>query len=190
MRKILDKRFFNRNAVVVARDLIGKYLVGKTKGKTTACKITETEAYDGPKDKASHASRGKTARNAVMFGEAGRFYVYFVYGFHHMINIVTDKKGYPSAVLIRGLEGVNGPGRLTKKLKITRSLNNKPANQKTGLWFEDRPTEPSQSKALAGKGVKVKKSDIKKTPRIGVSYAGPVWSEKLYRFVLKDTTIL
>ena len=157
----------------MARDLLGKYLVRRIRKRTLAYKITETEAYEGPRDKASHASRGKTPRNEVMFGEAGRFYVYFVYGFHYMLNIVTDKKDYPSAVLIRGVEGISGPGRITKKLKITKKFNGEYASPKNGLWFENR-------------GLKIAAKNIKKTPRIGVAYAGPAWSKKLYRFVLKN----
>lgn len=132
--------------------------------------ITEVEAYDGFEDKASHASRGKTDRNQVMFGEAGRFYVYFTYGMHWLLNIVTGKENYPAAVLIRGVEGVSGPARLTKKLKIGKRFNGLKAVPKNGLWFEDR-------------GVKIESSRIKRTPRVGVDYAGK-WAGKLYRFLI------
>ena len=133
--------------------------------------ITETEAYDGFKDKASHARRGKTARNYPMFGEAGRWYVYFTYGMHWMLNIVTEPKDYPAAVLIRAVERISGPARLTKFLKIDKRFNNKLAVRKTGLWIEDR-------------GIKFQNSNIKKTPRIGVSYAEE-WAKKKYRFIIK-----
>lgn len=134
--------------------------------------ITEVEAYDGFKDKASHASRGKTKRNQVMFGEAGCFYIYLTYGIHWMLNVVTGPKDYPAAVLIRGTDKVGGPARLTKFLKIDKILNSKKAELKTGLWFEDR-------------GVKISDKQISITPRIGVAYAGSVWSKKKYRFLLK-----
>ena len=134
--------------------------------------ITKVEAYDGYKDKASHASRGKTERNQVMFGPAGYFYIYFTYGMHWMLNIVTGPKNYPAAVLIRGTKEINGPARLTKFLKIDKKFNGKKAELKTGLWFEDR-------------GVKINPKDIMKTARVGVAYAGPVWSKKKYRFLLK-----
>ena len=172
MRKVLSKKFFERPAPEVAEDMIGKYLVCKNSGKEEAFLITEVEAYEGPQDKASHASKGRTKRTEVMFGPAGVFYVYLVYGMYEMLNIVTGPKDHPAAVLIRGIEGISGPGRLTKRLKIKRSLSGKKAIQESGLWIEDR-------------GVKIYKNDIKKTPRIGVDYAGPVWSRKHYRFVLE-----
>lgn len=171
MRKILGKSFFARPTLAVAEELIGKFLVRKAGKFETAAMITETEAYDGHEDKASHASRGETPRNRPMFGKSGRFYIYFVYGMHEMLNVVTGPKGYPAAVLIRGIVGATGPGKLTKYLKVKRTLNNRKAIPESGLWFEDR-------------GVKINKKDIKRTPRIGVSYAGPVWSKKRYRFVM------
>ncbi len=130
--------------------------------------ITEVEAYDGSKDKASHASRGKTERNKAMFGEAGNWYVYFTYGMHWMLNIVTGPKDYPAAILIRGTDKISGPARITKYLKIDKKFNAKPANKKTGLWTEDR-------------GVKINPSMIKRGKRIGVAYAGE-WADKPYRF--------
>ena len=105
MGKILTKKFFERPALRVARDLVGKFLVLRRRTSKLAFMITETEAYIGPQDKASHAHSGKTARNAPMFGEAGRWYVYFTYGMHWMLNIVTGPKDYPAAVLIRGVSG-------------------------------------------------------------------------------------
>lgn len=172
MRQVLGRKFLNRPAVRVAQELLGKFLVIKNEdGKTEGFMITEVEAYDGFKDLASHASRGKTARNTPMWSEAGTWYTYFVYGNYFMLNVVTGEKDYPAAVLIRGVEGIKGPGRLTKKLKIDKRFNNLKASKKTGLWIEDRD-------------VRVKKSEIKKLPRVGVSYAGPIWSKKLWRFYL------
>lgn len=167
--KFLTKNFFERSTLVVAKDLLGKYLVRRSGKKTLKYLIVEVEAYDGFKDKASHASRGMTKRNAPMFGEAGRWYVYFTYGMHHMLNIVTGPKNYPAAILIRGIDGISGPARVTKKLKIDKVFNNKSAAPKTGLWIEDG-------------GIKIKKTQIKKTSRIGVAYAGPIWSKKPWRF--------
>jgi DNA-3-methyladenine glycosylase len=189
-RRILKKEFFDRSALTAAKELLGKYLVRKIRGKETALMITEVEAYDGFDDKASHAHRGITDRNKTMFGEAGIWYVYLVYGMHNMLNIVTGEKGHPSAVLIRGAcpvrskkslvsakslirtsYGIDGPGKLTELLKIDRKLNGKSAARKSGLWLEDR-------------GIKISKRQIKRTPRIGVHYAGEIWSKKPYRFVL------
>ncbi len=173
MKNVLSKDFFNRDAFLAAEDLLGKYLVRSHRGKESAVLITEVELYDGVEDKASHASRGLTERNKFMFGEAGHFYVYLVYGMHNMLNIVCREKDYPSAILIRASSEVSGPARLTKQLKIDRSLNGKAALPSSGLWFEDR-------------GVLIDKKKIKKTKRIGVEYAGPIWSEKLYRFRIRQ----
>lgn len=195
MRKILTKNFFSRPTLRVAEELLGKYLVRRLKparggfaprasarasqppqerraglGEITL-QITEVEAYDGFLDKASHASRGKTKRNAVMFGTAGCFYVYFVYGMHWMLNVVTGEEGYPAAVLIRGTREVSGPGRLAKFLRIDGSLCGAPARPECGLWFEDR-------------GEKVPPKAIVRTARVGVAYAGAAWAKKPYRFLL------
>ena len=166
----LLKEFFEQPTLTVAKSLIGKYLVRTIGGKTTAYMITETEAYDGFHDKGSHAHRGETPRNSVMFGDGGHIYVYFTYGMHHMLNIVTGKHGFPAAVLVRAVEGISGPGRLTKALGIDKTLNTLPLSRKSGLWVEDR-------------GTKIEKKNIKRTPRIGIRYAGPVWGNKKYRFV-------
>lgn len=172
MRSVLQKKFFDRPALVVAEDLLGKYLVRKQSGKEHAFKIIETEAYTGPHDKACHAFKGRTPRTDVMYKEPGTLYIYFVYGMYHMLNIVVEKEGYPAAVLIRGVETISGPGRLTRDLHITKKENGKEAHPDTRLWFEDR-------------GEKVSKKHIKKTPRIGISYAQE-WRDKPYRFVLEN----
>lgn len=170
---VLPKAFYLRATRVVAKDLLGKYLVRRIGRNTTAYKIVEVEAYDGHHDKASHAHKGETPRTKIMFDEGGTFYIYFVYGMWNMLNVVTGEERYPAAVLIRGVEGVIGPGKLTTKLNITRALNGKTITKRSGLWIEDR-------------GEKVLQKDIIKTPRIGVSYAGPMWAAKPYRFVLKE----
>jgi len=167
MRKVLSKSFFDRPTLTVAEELLGKFLVRDGK----AFMITEVEAYDGFQDKASHASRVETPRNNVMFGRAGVWYVYLVYGMHHMLSIVTREEKYPAAVLIRGVEGFNGPAKLTKALNIDRNMNEKPANKKIGLWIEDR-------------GVEISKKQIQRTPSIGVDYAGEVWMKKKWRFIV------
>ena len=134
--------------------------------------ITEVEAYDGPRDRASHAYRGETSRNRVMFGPACMWYVYFTYGMHWMLNITTGSVGYPAAVLIRGVEGVGGPAKLTRALGIDKRFNEIPAARASGLWIEDR-------------GVAVAPRQIAKAPRVGVDSAGPIWKDKQYRFFLK-----
>ncbi|MDP2593449.1 MAG: DNA-3-methyladenine glycosylase [bacterium] len=172
MKKILGKRFFNRDAKAVAEDLLGKFLVRKFQnGRVKKFLITECEAYDGEKDLACHASKGRTKRTEVMYGQAGRFYIYLCYGMYWMLNIVTGKKGYPAAVLIRGIERYRGPGRLTKTLKIDKNLNGKLVSRSSGLWVEDL-------------GEKLQRKEIKKTSRVGVTYAGPIWSAKKWRFTI------
>lgn len=173
-KKILKRKFFQKSTVIIAEKLLGKFLVRKIGNKELALMITEVEAYDGFDDKASHAHRGKTERNKIMFGRAGVWYVYFTYGMHWMLNMVTGEIGYPAAVLIRGTDQISGPARLTKFLKIDKKLNGERADKKFGLWIEDR-------------GVKISRGEIKKTPRVGVAYAGPSWSKKKYRFVLART---
>jgi len=176
MKKVLAPSFFNRPTVRVAKDLLGKFLVRRRGKKQIAVMIAEAETYDGPYDKASHASHGKTKRNEVMFGKAGRFYVYFTYGMYWMLNIVTGPKDYPAAILIRGArhdgKSINGPARLTKYLRIDKRFNGKTAGRQTGFWIEDR-------------GVKIQSSQIKRGKRIGVDYAG-AWAKKLYNFSILD----
>ncbi len=104
MRKILKESFFNRDTKIVAKELLGKFLIRKIADKEIATIITETEAYDGPYDLASHAFKGRTLRTEVMFGNPGKLYVYLCYGMHFMLNVVTREQGYPAAVLIRGVK--------------------------------------------------------------------------------------
>jgi len=179
---VLPVSFFDRPALTVARDLLGKQLVRKTEAGMLSGMITEVEAYIGPQDKACHAHKGLTPRTEVMFGPPGHWYVYFVYGTYWMLNVVTGEEGYPAAVLIRGVgefDGlsctgaqrlVQGPGKLTRAFGIDKHFNGRRADKASGLWIEDR-------------GVAVPTSKIQRTPRIGVSYAEE-WAHKPYRFVL------
>jgi len=194
--RILPKFFYNKNTLQVAQDLLGCFLVRRIphpqplshssrRGRgerILRCKIVEVEAYNGPKDLASHASRGRTERNSVMFGQPGIIYVYFTYGMHYMLNIVTEEKDYPAAILIRAVEpvshsahrtshNINGPARLTKALKIDKSFNGLPIyTKKYGLWIESRN--------------KNEKPRIVKAKRIGVDYAGK-YKNKKWRFYIK-----
>ena len=168
--KTLPHSFFQRKTLTVARDLVGKYLVRQANNKTLREEIIEVEAYVGPHDLASHASKGKTRRTGIMFREAGTIYVYFVYGMHWMLNIVTEKKDFPAAILIRATRNFKGPGRVTKGLTIDKKLNGHKLSRKTGLWIETDE--------------KISHRKISRTARIGVSYAGPIWSQKPYRFIL------
>ncbi len=171
MVRPLARAFFERPALVVARELLGCRLCRRRDGRIQRWPITETEAYIGPEDRACHAHRGRTPRTAVMFGPPGVWYVYFCYGMHWMLNIVTCEEGHPAAVLLRGAGPCAGPGRLTRALGITGALNGRPAARPSGLWIE--PGEPVPDSAVAV------------GPRIGVAYAGPDWSQRPYRFVIR-----
>lgn len=171
-RVVLGDEFYSRPALVVARELLGKYLVRQIGRQVRAVVIRETEAYIGPHDLACHASRGRTPRTEVMFGPSGHWYVYFVYGIHWMLNVVTDRRDYPSAVLIRAAGTWDGPAKLTKGLAIGRRHNGRLAQPESALWIEDR-------------GLRIGFRQMERTPRIGVDYSGP-WAAKLYRFVLRD----
>lgn len=131
--------------------------------------ITEVEAYHGESDLACHASKGRTMRTEVMYRAGGYWYVYLCYGVHEMLNLVTGPADHPAAVLIRGLDAVGGPGRLTKRLGIDRRLNGQPVEPASGLHLEDI-------------GLKVARARLRRGPRIGVDYAGPVWAAKPWRF--------
>ena len=168
--RVLDTSFFARPALVVAKDLIGKSLVRRIDDRETSAVITETEAYVGPHDLACHASKGRTSRTEPMFASGGHWYVYFIYGMHWMLNAVTDDHDYPAAVLLRGAGAWTGPAKLTKGLSIDKQFNAQSIAPDSGLWIEDR-------------SLKVSSRRIKRTPRIGVDYAG-VWAAKLYRFVM------
>lgn len=172
MRKILNQRFFLRGGEIIAQELLGKYLVRKIGRREIVLQINEVELYEGFEDRASHGYK-RTKRSEIMYGAGGHWYVYLCYGMYEMLNIVIGPKEHPAAVLIRGVGAYNGPGKLTKALNIDRSLNGKPAVKSTGLWIEDR-------------GVIVRNKDIIRTRRVGIGYAGPKWTKRLHRFVLKQ----
>ena len=169
--KVLPQSFFNRSTLDVTRELMGKRICRKMEdGSVVRLRVNEAEAYDGPGDKACHAHKGKTPRNAVMFGPGGHWYVYLCYGMHWMLNVVTGPKDYPAAVLLRGAVEVAGPGRLTRALAVDRQFDGAKASRVVGLWFEDD-------------GVTVDEKDIERTPRIGIGYAGTKWVDAPYRYV-------
>lgn len=171
MRRIIKaKAWQTKNPVALARWLLGKHLVRRrADGRLDARLITEVEAYRGEADLACHARAGRTKRTEPLYGPGGIWYVYLCYGIHEMLNLVVGPRDWPAAVLIRGVEGASGPGRVTAALQIDRRLNATPAAPATGLWIEDR-------------GVHVPPKLIRATPRIGVDYAGPVWAKKPWRF--------
>jgi DNA-3-methyladenine glycosylase len=166
----LTREFFARDVLIVAPLLIGKKLVlGKEKDIFTCAVITDVEAYRGVEDKACHASRGRTPRTEVMFQTGGKIYVYFVYGMYWMLNIVTGEEDNPQAVLIRGVEGITGPGRITKKLGIDGSFYGEDLTESHRIWIED---SRGSFKYTTG-------------PRIGIDYSGEPWKNKPWRFILE-----
>jgi DNA-3-methyladenine glycosylase len=176
LRRKVPRAFYDRDTVAVARDLLGKYIVHVSRGVERVGRIVEVEAYVGPHDLASHASRGLTGRTRVMFGPPGHAYVYLVYGVHCCMNVVTERDGHASAVLLRALEPVKnvegptrGPGRLCKAMRIDRRLD---AHDLTSddFYIAD-PPEP-------------KPPAIVRRPRIGVDYAGH-WARRLLRFYIR-----
>ena len=171
---ILDSEFLNRPTLTVAEELLGNHLCREIQGKVERHVITEVEAYDGFEDKASHAHKGKTPRNNVMFGPAGHWYVYLCYGIHWLLNVVTGPENYPAAILFRGLRNISGPGRLTKAIGIEGTQNLLSCEKKNGLWMESS-------------GPEISPMQIERAPRIGIGYAGTVWAQKPYRFIIRDT---
>lgn len=169
---VLQRGFFARPAEHVAPDLLGKWLVRRCGRTTVAHRIIETEAYIGPEDLACHAARGRTKRTEVMFGPPGVFYVYFIYGMYWMLNVIAREEGFPAGVLIRGVETLSGPGRLTRALDITGKLNGRTASRSSGLWFADTDEQIDPRRMVC-------------TPRIGIDYAGPIWAPSPLRFVLE-----
>ena len=194
---LIRKDFYTRsNVVIIARELLGKLLVTQFEGKVSSGIITETEAYEGITDRASHAYSGRRSeRTEIMYRIGGTAYVYLCYGVHSLFNIVTNVEGIPHAILIRGIipvDGIqymlertgkkeilkdfsNGPGKVSKALGIHYShtgfqLTIKPCRKcDSGIWLEDN-------------GFSVTREEIKVTPRIGVDYAGED-ALRPYRFV-------
>jgi DNA-3-methyladenine glycosylase len=183
----IRRSFYEQSTLDVARQLLGKYLVRKHPDGATVGRIVETEAYVGPEDKACHASRGRTARTEIMFGPAGHAYVYFVYGFHHMLNIVTEQTNFPAAVLIRAVEPVGGIDLMRKRrgVQARRQLASGPGKLCEAFAI-DRHLNGSD---LCGSVLYVR-DDGDSTPgivtrsRIGVDYAGK-WRHKPWRFLIK-----
>ena len=177
-RTVEAKVLQQKKTVALARWLLGKQLVRRwPDGREEARAIVETEAYHGEDDRACHARAGRTRRTEVMYRAGGVWYVYLCYGIHEMLNLVVGPEGFPAAILIRGVSGASGPGRVTKQLGIGRGLNGTSA-------LEIRPGDPGCGALwLEDHGVRVAARDVIATPRIGVDYAGPGWVEKPWRFV-------
>lgn len=163
----IDNSFYFESAEYVAPRLVGKLLcLRRADGEVLRMRITETECYLGTDDTACHASKGKTPRNSALWQEGGFTYVYLCYGMYYMFNIITGAENDPQGVLVRGVEGHMGPGRLTKYCGIDKSHNL--IDMKTGdaIWLEDDGFVPS----------------LICSPRIGIGYADIRDRERLWRF--------
>ena len=177
MKGRLPRRFYDRDTIVVAHELLGKHLVHVVAGVERVGRIVEVEAYLGPHDLAAHSSKGLTKRTRVMFGPPGHAYVYLIYGMHWCVNVVTQEEGVASAVLLRAVEPVKniegrtqGPALLCKAMGIDGRLNGH--DLLSGELFIRRP------------GAESGRISIVKRPRIGVDYAGH-WARRLLRFYVR-----
>jgi len=165
----ITREFFTRDVLTVAPELLGKILVCKVNDTFYRYRITETEAYRGFEDLACHACKGRTARTEAMYHTGGVMYVYLIYGMYWMMNIVTGSENDPQAVLIRGFDGLYGPGRITRKLQIDRSFYDEDLIFSPRIWLEDDGFRPA----------------FQTGTRIGINYAGE-WKDKPWRFYLNN----
>ncbi len=177
----LPRSFYDRDTVVVARELLGKNLVFTPDGGPRIGRIVETEAYLGPHDLAAHSSKGLTDRTRIMFGPPGHAYVYLIYGMHYCLNVVTEREGHASAVLLRALEPVQnlsgrtcGPGLLCKAMGIDKRLNGH--DLLSDDLFVAEPSSPECFRIVA-------------RPRIGVDYAG-AWAKRRLRFYIRGNAFV
>jgi len=188
----LPRTFYEEDAIVVAKSLLGKLFVHESESGVTAGKVVETEAYRGPEDKAAHSFGGRrTARNEVMFGEKGRAYVYFIYGLYWCFNVTAGNViGKPEAVLIRALEPVAGLELMVKRRGDSSTKNSSLTNGPSKLCMA-MGISKSQNKAdvtipplYFEKAAPISEEDIVTTKRIGVEYAAE-WKDRLWRFYIK-----
>ena len=167
--KRLGRSFFVRDVLKVAPELPGKILVRRFQDGSLARKtILEVEAYRGTEDLACHASKGRTNRTEIMYQPGGVIYMYLIYGMYWMMNFVTGERDIPQAVLIRGIDDFNGPGKLTRGLVIDKSLYGEDVITSDRIWVEDSKM----------------KNDIIRTKRVGIEYAGDPWKNMDWRFVI------
>lgn len=164
------RNYYRRPATELAPDLIGKLLCRRTEAGIIKYRITETECYYSEQDTACHASKGKTERTKVLYEKDGTAYVYLCYGIHSLFNVVTGNEGFPEAVLIRGIEGYNGPGKVTKAMCIDRSLNGIDMVTSKELWIEDDGVRP----------------DFVAAKRVGIDYATEEYRDILWRYIIQD----
>lgn len=162
----LTKDFYQSPATALAPQLLGKVLCRRVGDEVRRVHITETECYFGEEDTACHAHHGRTARTATLYRAGGVAYVYLCYGIHSLLNVVTGAEGHPEAVLIRGVDGADGPGRTTKFLQIDRALNGEDLCTSDTLWLEEDGTVyPYEA-----------------LPRVGIGYASEQDQARLWRY--------
>ena len=167
--RIIDREFFQVDAIQLSKRLLGKIITIQINSKVRKFRITEVEAYRGENDSASHAYRKKTSKNAPMFERGGIIYVYLCYGLFNLLNIVSGIEGTAEAVLIRGVDSTEGPGRVGRLLNITRELNFEDLITSEKIWLEDD-------------GFEVDFDNIKLNKRVGIGYALQEDQDKLWRF--------
>jgi len=172
----LSRSFYDRDTIVVARELLGKFLVHRSADVKRVGRIVEVEAYLGPHDLAAHSARGLTARTRVMFGPPGHAYVYLIYGMYYCMNVVTEREGHASAVLLRAIEPVKnvegrtqGPGLLCRAMHVDKRLN--AHDLLSDNFYIAAPPAPEPFATV-------------KTPRVGVDYAKH-WAKRHLRFYIK-----
>lgn len=164
----LNKEFYLDDVLNVAPALLGKSICRKfPSGELKKFIITEVEAYKGNTDLACHASKGITPRTRIMFQDGGVLYVYLIYGMYWMLNIVTGKKNDASAILIRGIKNITGPGKIGKLLKLDQTFYGENLQISNRIWFENSNIKP----------------EFKTMPRIGIQYAGEPWISKPWRYI-------
>jgi DNA-3-methyladenine glycosylase len=169
MSERLDRDFYRRDVLAVAPSLLGKNLVRVwPDGNISRYVISETEAYRGGEDLACHASKGRTARTEVMFGEGGHLYLYLIYGMYWMMNVVTAVEGVPQAVLFRGLREISGPGRLSRLIQVDKSFYGEDLVSSERIWIEESALKLSYTTG----------------PRVGIDYAGDPWKNKPWRYLM------
>ena len=197
MKKKLNRSFYTGPTLKVAKELLGKYIVRRVGKKELTGKIIETEAYIGPQDRASHAFGGKkTPRNKAEYLVGGHIYIYLVYGMYWQLNITTGNKGKPECVLIRAIEPekdeislTNGPGKLCRYLKLDKSFYGEDVTKSKRIWLaasiSSRRASPRPKGGREDRREKIKPFQISATKRIGIDYAGPYWSKRKWRFLIK-----
>jgi DNA-3-methyladenine glycosylase len=188
---LLRPSFYERATLEVARDLIGARLVRILDGRRLVGYITETEAYVGEGDLACHAKSGRTERTAVMYGPAGHAYVYFTYGNHWMLNVVTERKGYPAAVLIRAIQPLQGRGLMSARRSGRDTFGPGKLTQAMGISRYDNGVDLTRprSRLRIERGIRVPDTLVVRGPRVGLNGVPEPWRSKSWRFLVKGWTL-